>query len=123
MDAIRLTKELQKFEKASEFGIDSYKSLTKAVAEKYGKGSGLEVHHLIEQRLAKAWGMNVDEIPSVVLTKEEHQVFTNKWRKEIGYINSKAEIKTGNATREQIIEAAKEVYKDYPEFLKVLKIH
>lgn len=66
--------------------------------------------------------MNVDEIPSVVLTKKEHQVFTNKWRKLIGYSNSKAAIKTGNATREQIIEAAKEVYKDYPEFLKVLGI-
>ena len=49
IDAIKLGRELGAFEKASEFGVNSYKSLKTAVTRKYGKNSGLEVHHLIEK--------------------------------------------------------------------------
>lgn len=54
---------------------------------------------------------------SVVLTQAEHQVFTNAWRKEIGYVGSKSLINTANATKSMIENAARRIYKDYPEIL------
>ena len=105
---------------ASEFGMNSYRNLRNAVTKAYGKNSGLEVHHLIEQRFAKALGMDPNKMTSVVLTKEEHKVFTKKWRELIGYDNIDKGITTSQANKELILEKAKEVYKDYPEFLKIL---
>lgn len=53
--------------------------------------------------------------------KSEHQQFTNRWRELIGHDDEKAAIvKTSTATVEQIYNAAKEVYKDYPTILKAL---
>ena len=37
-DFLRLTGELQSFDKASEFGVDSYKTLKKSVKSTYGTG-------------------------------------------------------------------------------------
>lgn len=57
---------------------------------------------------------------SIVLTKEEHQVFTNAWRKEIGYLNDKADIITRSALRPDVERTARIVYKDFPEILTAL---
>jgi hypothetical protein len=57
---------------------------------------------------------------SIVLTEAEHQAFTNAWLKQIGRINSKALINTGNATVAEIKEAARQVYKNYPQILSKL---
>ena len=103
-------------EKASEYGFKSYKELKKVVE----KNSGLQVHHLIEQRFAEKLGVKTDDMLSIILTKEEHQAFTKAWRKAIDYKNTKA--RTDNATTEQIYDVAKEIYKDYPEILKALKL-
>ncbi|MFK8288388.1 hypothetical protein ACI76W_03930 [Capnocytophaga canimorsus] len=94
---------------AVTYGIDSYKNLRKLV-----KGTGLEVHHLIEKRFAKIFKppKKAREMLSMVLTKEEHQVFTNTWRKAIPYGTK--------PTEKQIKAAAKEIYKNYPEILKAL---
>ena len=108
-------------EKAAEFGVDSYKTLHKQVIAKYGKGSNLETHHLIEQRFAERMGMGARDMPSIVFTKEEHRAFTNKWRNAIGYIGDNAEIVTSFANKEDILNAAAEVYQDYPELLKTIK--
>ena len=102
-DFLRLTGELQSFDKASEFGVDSYKTLKKSVKSTYGTGSGLEVHHLIEKRFAKQLGMKETDIPSIVLTKDEHQKFTNVWRETIGYEKSGRMITTSTATRDKIL--------------------
>lgn len=60
---------------------------------------------------------------SIILTKEEHQAFTKSWRNAIDYYkNTKARLRTDNATTEQILDIAKEIYKDYPEILKALKL-
>ena len=48
-----------------------------------------------------------------MLTPEEHQKFTNAWRALIPYGEG-----TREATREQIIQAAKQIYKEFPELLK-----
>ena len=119
-DFLRLTGELQSFEKAAEFGVDTYKNLRKNVDTVYGKGSGLQVHHLIEKRLASKLGINEDDIPAIVLTKEEHQKFTNAWRNEIGYKGDKTDINTTNADVDAIMEAAQRIYKDYPELLRFI---
>ena len=108
---------------AGEFGVNSYRTLRNAVTKAFGKNSGLEVHHLIEQRFAKVLGLDPNKMASVVLTKEEHKVFTQQWRKHIGYdkIDEAKGITTSSATKDKIIEAAKKVYKDYPEFLRIIE--
>lgn len=60
-------------------------------------------------------------MPSIVLTKEEHKKFTAAWRKAIGYDKSRAAIKTSTAKKEDIFNAARDIYQDYPELLKVIE--
>ncbi|MFD2288251.1 DUF4280 domain-containing protein [Pedobacter petrophilus] len=95
---------------ATTYGLKSYKEL-KALA----KGTGLQVHHLIEKRFANIFKPPKiqKDMLSVVLTKEEHQIFTNAWRKAFPYGKPKP-------TPRQVEDAAKEIYKDYPEILKGL---
>lgn len=100
---------------ASRFGIKSYKELIKLT-----KGKGLQVHHLIEQRFAGIMKVIPGSMESIALTKFEHQVFTNAWRSKIGYAGSKSAISTATASRQQVLNAAKEIYKDYPTILKAL---
>ena len=57
---------------------------------------------------------------SIALTKTEHQVFTNAWRKAIGYVGDKTAVTTATATKAQIEAAARIVYKNYPQILKAL---
>ena len=102
-------------------GVDTYKNLRKQVLSKYGKNSGLEVHHLIEQRFAEKLGVSASDMPSIVLTKAEHKKFTDAWRKEIGYSNSTSYLKTGTAQTEDILDAARVIYKEYPELLKSME--
>ena len=83
---------------------------------RYGKSSGLEVHHLIEGRFAKNLGVKAADMPAVVMTKEEHRAFTNRWREAIGY-NTKENLEKGvrttsGANKEYIQKAAQEIYKD-----------
>ena len=58
------------FKYASKYGLKSYKELKKLV-----KGTGLEVHHLIEKRFAGVWipPKVKNDMLSIALTKEEHQ--------------------------------------------------
>lgn len=57
---------------------------------------------------------------SMVLTKEQHAIFTKAWRSKIGYTSSRSILRTDNVTREQVIKAARDIYKDYPAILKAL---
>jgi len=52
---------------------------------------------------------------SVALTTAEHQGFTNAWRAKIGYGKG-----TAGATPQQVMDAAWEIYKDYPDILHAL---
>jgi RHS repeat-associated protein len=56
---------------SGKFEIGEYEELS-------GK-NGLQAHHIIEQRFSRTLGGFICGI-SVLLTKEEHQVFTNLWR-------------------------------------------
>lgn len=95
---------------AGKYGIKSYSDLIKLM-----KGTNLQAHHLIEKRFAGVLGSSPGSMLSVGVTKAEHQIFTNAWRKMIPYGEG-----TANATREQIMKAAREIYKDYPDILKAL---
>ncbi len=111
----------QELSRASEFGVGSYSALRREVTARYGKSSGLEVHHLIEGRFARNLGVKAADMPAVVMTREEHRAFTNRWREAIGY-NSKNGIyeramSTTTADKQQIQDAAQKIYKDYPDLL------
>jgi hypothetical protein len=108
---------LNAFTRAAEFGVRSYNDLSKALS-----GTGLRAHHIIEQRFAERLGLDPNLMQSVALTPEEHQVFTNLWRAEIGYSNSGQAITTLNATKEQIWAAAQKIYAQYPELLEAARL-
>lgn len=80
-----------------------------------GKGGSIQAHHLIEKRFADVMGGNTDDWATVVVTRAEHQVFTNAWRQAIPYGAG-----TRNATRADVQRAARQIYADYPEILKGL---
>jgi hypothetical protein len=54
-------------------------------------------------------------MPSIAVTPVEHQVFTNAWRTAIPYGEG-----TANATRDQIMNAARQIYKEYPEIIDAI---
>lgn len=60
--------------------------------------------------------MNKNDMLSVVLTKEEHRVFTRRWRNAIAYGTIYSEV-----TRSQLWNAAKNVYIDHPDLLDIAK--
>lgn len=121
IDALKLGDELSSFNHAAEFGVDSYKNLKKSVEATYSTGSGLEVHHLIERRFAKQMGMKEADMPSIVLTKDEHRQFTAAWNKAIGRRGTSNTINTETADYNIILEKARTIYEDYPELLKVIE--
>jgi hypothetical protein len=102
--------------RATEFGIKSFNALQNAT-----KGTGLQRHHIIEQRFASGLGLDPGQMPSAVLTPEEHQLFTSMWRDAIPYINSGQALNTLTATREQIWLAAQRIYADYPALLEAAR--
>lgn len=108
---LRLSDGLGDLSRASEFGIKSYKALKKLL-----KGTGLEAHHIIEQRLVKHLGIDLGSILSVALTPAEHQRFTNAWRAIFKYGMDYSKL-----SKDDIWKAAQKVYKDYPELLKAAK--
>jgi len=97
--------------RAAEFGLRPYSQLANAL-----KGTGLQAHHVIEQRFAAVLGQNARQGLSVAVTQAEHQAFTNAWRAAIPY----GPAGTGTATRESVTQAARQIYAHYPEILQAL---
>jgi len=91
--------------KAGEYGIKPYSEMTKTL-----KGSGLQAHHIVEQR----FGLSITD--SVAVTASEHQVFTNSWRSLIPYGTDYSTL-----TNAQIWSAAQTVYTGYPAILDALQ--
>jgi len=112
--------ELSAFRYAADYGVLPAKMLYRI--RKAGKMVGdTEIHHLIEQRfVGKALknGIRAGDIPGVVLTPAEHEVFTQAWRRQIGYNRSGARISTSTATIDDIWNACKNVYAEYPDLLE-----
>ena len=77
------------------------------------KGSGNEVHHIIEKRFLKATNYSSSgQMQSVVLTKSQHRIYTNLWRQNIPYGSR-------NITPDKIKEVAKIVYADNKQLLDI----
>ena len=98
-------------EKAGEYGIKIYSELRKSLAN-----TGLQAHHIIEQRFLPALqklGLSANKMLSVAVTPEEHQKFTNAWRSAFAYGTDYA-----NLTISEIWKAAQQIYAEYPELLK-----
>ena len=104
---------------AANYGVRPYIQLKDAIVN-----TGLTGHHIIEQRLASALGQISSQVrtwPSVALTPQEHQVFTNARRNAIGYNNSNNLINTATATIDDIWTAAQNIYARYPALLDAAK--
>jgi hypothetical protein len=100
--------------KAGEYGVWPYRTLIADL-----KGTGLQAHHLLNQRFARVLGQVQGSMASIAVTDAEHQGFTNAWRTAIPYGPSG----TGNATPASIEMAARRIYAGYPELLVALGFH
>ncbi len=95
------------------FKILPYKEAQKLTA---GKNGSIVAHHLIECRFLERFGARAGEAPAVILTKELHQQVTNELQSIISYGTG-----TKNATREEIINMYRNVYKDYPDWVRAIE--
>ena len=118
-DAIKITNKLDDGVDVIEFIssgnrlVGSYRDMKK-YTEGY-KGT-IQAHHLLEQRLCKALGVSIDDMISVVLTKDQHTVFTKLWRELVPYGTNYGKF----AKWEDVREIARKVYADYPELFALL---
>jgi hypothetical protein len=78
-----------------------------------GQGGAIQAHHLVEKRFAAVMGQNTADMSAIVVTRAEHQVFTNAWRQAIPYGSR-------NVTPGMVNNAARTIYRDYPEILRAL---
>ena len=111
-ETIRTLRGINKVADGADAAIDTYRNLRKV-----NKGSGLEVHHILEKRLARDISKGVAEkqsrkafnnIYSIALTKEDHQIFTNLWRRNLNYGIT-------HDHTDEILKAGLDVYKDRPD--------
>jgi hypothetical protein len=84
------------------------------------KNVSLQTHHLGEVRFKnqfKKAGLNLKESPCTPLSSANHLEYTNAWRREIPYSNSRATTTTINATIDNIRDAVQRIYANNPEYL------
>ena len=101
------------FAKSGNYLVGSYREMKKYTA---GYKGVIQAHHLLEQRLCLALGLDINDMISVVLTKEQHQLFTNLWSDAIARGTNYTIYKNWDDLR----DIAKEVYRDYPELFALL---
>ncbi len=75
------------------------------------------VQHIVEKRFAERLGIsNTNDMLSIVLTKEEHRVFTNRWRDLVPYGMDYAVL-----TKDEIWGFAQDIYANNPELLEAAR--
>lgn len=86
--------------------IDTYRKLKKADI-----GLDLEVHHIVEKRFAKQLGFSKSggKMPSIALSKAQHRIYTNMWRRELPY--------GSKYSNQQILRTAARIYADNPKLM------
>ena len=109
--------KLDEFVDGAQVLTGSYKTLKKLL-----KGTkNIEVHHLIEKRFSQLFSSKTDDFFSIALSKETHQMITNRWRnlhkvddifKNFAYGSNYSKI-----SYDQMVRAVKEVYYDMPAIL------
>lgn len=96
---------------------------------KDARGSGEEIHHIIEQRLLNDSSQlrkifsHADDITGRVLSSAEHRMYTNAWLKEFPRKNMTNYIQ--NPTIDKIISASYRIYDKDPFMLRqiLLKLY
>jgi RHS repeat-associated protein len=76
--------------------------------------SGFQRHHLLDVRFARMLGIDPSIIPSVYLTPEQHQLFTNLSRAAIPY-------GTRNADVDAVWGEMQRIYADFPTYLEAIR--
>ena len=82
-ESIRAFRTAGKIADSADDAIDTYRNLRKVA-----KGTGDEVHHIVEKRFVKQLNLdieNTDDMLSVVVGKSEHRTYTNAWRAALPY--------------------------------------
>lgn len=69
----------------------------------------------VERRFASVICGDTNDWMTIVVTRIEHQRFTSDWRQAIGYGQD-----TITASRDQVENAARRIYAEYPEILDSL---
>ena len=121
VDTLKVLNKAERTKKIKDGAVVmSYKNL-----KKLSKDTGLEAHHLIEKRFASALGIdNADDILSIAIDKDTHQLITSKIRDRIGYKNdiSKA-LRTDTANAQDVWKATVKTYEELgmEEYLPQLK--
>jgi len=95
--------------RAAEFGFKTYSRMLEAK-----RGLGLHAHHIIEQRFFPTLNQKIDI--TVAVTQTEHTAFTNHWSRLIPHGTNYA-----NITKQQIWDAAQQVYADFPALLEAAR--
>ena len=90
--------------------IDTYRDVRKVT-----KGTGLEAHHILEKRFTNplkiATNKSATDMLSVPLTKAQHQLFTNAWRK--------APLSYGStASLDAVVKRGVEIYGNDPRLMR-----
>jgi hypothetical protein len=85
----------------------------------------LEAHHLIERRVASAFGFDVNDIPAVVLTRQDHRgVGDNSIHNLIQRFLPRGTSATGSLTYRQrwaqIQQAYQQAYRSHPDWLDAI---
>jgi len=93
--------------------IGKYGALRKEV-KAAGLSKELRVHHIVEKRFATVIGKKPGEISSVILTREQHQIFTNKWREAVKYGSDYSKMSV-----DDIAKKVKVVYADDSDLMDV----
>ena len=104
-ETIRALKVSEKIAEGTDDAIDTYNALRKV-----NKGTGKEVHHIVEKRFNKVLDINnTNFMLSTALDKDVHRRYTNAWRAALSY-GKKYEIK-------DVLKASIKVYKESPTLL------
>ena len=106
--APRLAGEISPLLSAQRGAGQAYRVLTAFTAK---NKFGLVVHHIVQNRFAKQLGMKSREMASIILSKEEHLVLDNLWRKFAPY--------GGTYTNAELPGIIRQVYRNYPELMNI----
>ena len=115
---IQVASKIDDFVDGSKFLTGTYNKLKKM----FTGIKGIEIHHLIEKRFKNLFSGKVGDFLSIPLTKELHQIITNRWRNLHKVSDLFEHFKYGSdyseITFSMMEEAIKEVYKDMPGLLE-----
>lgn len=109
-ETIRTLRTADKIVEGTDTVIDTYSNLRRIT-----RGSGQEVHHIVEKRFAQSLDIkNTNNMYSIALTSIEHRNYTNQWRKLLPYGKK--------YSSQTILKAAAQIYSDSPRLMGVVLV-